>query len=144
MTPILNFFRKYGLLSTWILACACTFISLYFGEFKRITPCTLCWYQRVTVFPLVIILGIAVWRKNTQIIPYVFPLMLIGLFISFWHIIVQYRPSLLFGCQDNLCLVRHTFMGPVSLPVAAFFGIFLMNLSTILSWISIKDLRKSI
>lgn len=138
MNSILTFFHKYGLLLAWILACIATFLSLYFGEFRRVTPCTLCWYQRITIFPLVIILGIATWRKDRKIIPYVLPLTLLGLCISFWHVIVQYQPSLLFGCQDNLCLVRHTFMGHVSMPFAAFIGILLINLTLLLTYISVK------
>lgn len=143
MKYVLHFFYKYGLLLTWILACIATFLSLYFGEFKHVLPCTLCWYLRITVFPLVIILAKAVWRNEKMIISYVFPLTLLGLLISLWLLIVQRFPSLLVGCQDHLCLVHHTFIGPVTMALAAFIGMIIINLTLLLTRISVKAPYKS-
>ncbi len=142
MKYIHHFFHKYGLFLTWIVACIATILSLYLGEVKRVIPCTLCWYQRIAVFPLVIILGIAAWRKETTIISYVLPLTLLGLIISAWHLLILRFPALLFACQDHMCSIHHAFIGYVTMPLAAFIGMIVINSSLILTSFSTKSINK--
>ena len=44
--------------------------SLYFSEGAHFTPCKLCWYQRIAMYPLVPVLGLAAWRRDDGIRPY--------------------------------------------------------------------------
>jgi disulfide bond formation protein DsbB len=48
-------------------------------------PCTLCWYQRIAMFPLVPLLGIATLRGDTGVRIYALPLALAGLALALWH-----------------------------------------------------------
>ncbi len=78
--------KHRGLYLAWIIACIGTIGSLFLGEFQDREPCPLCWYQRILLFPLVIILGIAAIRHAHRIILYVLPLSLIGLILAIYQV----------------------------------------------------------
>lgn len=82
--------NKGILLLAFILSIVATFGSLYFSEVLKFQPCTLCWYQRICMYPLVIILGVGIWEKNKNIYKYVLPLSIVGWIISIYHNLIQY------------------------------------------------------
>mgnify|MGYP001447461328 CR=1 FL=1 len=86
--------RQYGIYLAWVVSLVATLGSLYFSEVLRFVPCTLCWYQRIMMYPLVILLGIASYRNRTEIISYALPLSIIGGMISLWHYAQQKIPFL--------------------------------------------------
>ena len=92
--------RTYGLYLAWIVAVVATAGSLYFSEVRLFVPCTLCWYQRILMYPLVIVLGIASYRQDRGIIPYALPLSVFGGSIALFHYLEQKVPG--FGVP-NLC-----------------------------------------
>jgi disulfide bond formation protein DsbB len=59
--------------------------SLYFSEIAGWTPCRLCWFQRIFLYPQVFILLLAMYRRDKNIIPYILLLSAIGIMISGWH-----------------------------------------------------------
>lgn len=92
--------RSLGLYAAWLVSIVATAGSLYFSEVRLFVPCSLCWYQRIMMYPLVILLGIASYRQDKGIIPYVLPLSLLGGSISLLHYLEQKVPG--FGAP-NLC-----------------------------------------
>jgi len=78
----------------WLVALVATLGSLYYSEVRNFIPCTLCWYQRIAMYPLVFILGIATWRNDPQIRPYALTLSLLGLFWSSYHLLELWMPGL--------------------------------------------------
>ena len=92
--------RHYGLYLAWLLALIATFGSLYFSEVRHFVPCTLCWYQRILMYPLVLLLGIASYRQDRAIVPYVLPLTLLGVGVALFHYLDQKLPG--FG-PPGLC-----------------------------------------
>lgn len=87
-------FEKYGLYFSWLIALFASAGSLYFSEIMGFAPCTLCWVQRIFMYPLVVILGIASYRNDRQIITYVLPLTLIGGSIALFQYLEQKIPAL--------------------------------------------------
>lgn len=83
-----------SLLLAWIAAIIATLGSLYFSEVMHFIPCTLCWYQRIFMYPLAIILGVAVYRNDKGIYKYALPLSIIGLLIAGYHTLLQRIPYL--------------------------------------------------
>jgi disulfide bond formation protein DsbB len=83
----------------WLVALVATLGSLYYSEVRNFIPCTLCWYQRIAMYPLVFILGIATWRNDAQIRPYALTLSLLGLFWSSYHLLELWVP----GLAPNVC-----------------------------------------
>ncbi|MCG7319557.1 disulfide oxidoreductase [Brevibacillus laterosporus] len=81
-----------SLVFSWITALIATIGSLYFSEVMHFVPCTLCWYQRILMYPLTILLGIAVYRNDTSIYRYILPLLIVGMITSAYHYGVQKVP----------------------------------------------------
>jgi disulfide bond formation protein DsbB len=68
--------------------------SLYFSEVAGLEPCTLCWYQRIAMYPLVLILGVAAWRGDWRVRRYAAPLAAIGAVVATYHVALQRLPGL--------------------------------------------------
>jgi disulfide bond formation protein DsbB len=75
------------------VAATCTLGSLYMSEVRNFTPCDLCWYQRIFMYPLVVLLGIAAVRRDRAIWRYVLPLALIGAAVSTYHYLHERFPD---------------------------------------------------
>ncbi|WP_243730937.1 disulfide bond formation protein B [Rubellimicrobium sp. CFH 75288] len=73
------------LTAAFLIALTATLGALFIGEVLGQMPCTLCWYQRVAMFPLVAILGLSLWRGDGMARPYALPLVLAGLALAGWH-----------------------------------------------------------
>ena len=74
----------------FLLALIATLGSLYFSEVLKFPPCVLCWYQRICIYPLVLIFGAALWTEDKGYKPYALPLLVVGLLISGYHNLVYY------------------------------------------------------
>jgi disulfide bond formation protein DsbB len=107
------------------VAATATAGSLYFSEIGHLVPCTLCWYQRIAMYPLALILGIAAWRGDAGVSRYAIPLAGIGAVVSVYHIALQRLPGLPSGsCSlEAPCsaIVLERF-GFVTIPVMALIG----------------------
>lgn len=84
--------QKLTLLCSWIVSIAAMGGSLYFSEIKQFIPCELCWYQRILMYPLVLLLGIAFFKKDFKIYQYVLPMSIIGICFSGYHYYLQKKP----------------------------------------------------
>jgi len=73
------------LLSAWGIALAATFGALFIGEVMGMMPCLLCWYQRISMFPLALILGMAAFAEDRRGAVYALPLALGGAGIAGYH-----------------------------------------------------------
>jgi disulfide bond formation protein DsbB/mono/diheme cytochrome c family protein len=82
----LNRYSLYiALIAAWIAMCG----SLYFSEVKGYVPCTLCWYQRILMYPLTAILAVGLLRRDWHVPYYVLPLSVFGLGISTYHYLLE-------------------------------------------------------
>ena len=88
-----GFFRDFGLYAAWLVAITATAGSLYFSEVRLFVPCSLCWYQRIMMYPLVILLGVASYRQDREITRYALPLSILGGGISLFHYLEQKVPG---------------------------------------------------
>lgn len=68
------------------------FTSLYFSEVENFTPCILCWYQRILMYPLVFISGVALIKKDYKVYMYIVPLSFMGFLLSFYQYAIQKLP----------------------------------------------------
>lgn len=73
------------LILAWMIALGATLGALFIGEVMGQTPCTLCWYQRIAMFPLALMLGQACINADVKIWKYALPLALIGVLVALWH-----------------------------------------------------------
>ncbi|ODT64906.1 MAG: disulfide bond formation protein [Pelagibacterium sp. SCN 63-23] len=91
------------MLLAWAVAMAATLGALFIGEVMGQMPCTLCWYQRIAMFPLALILGVAAYRHDADAWRYALPLAVAGLALAGYHSL-QYSgllPAPIIPCQAS-------------------------------------------
>jgi disulfide bond formation protein DsbB len=96
--------------------------SLYYSEIVHFVPCALCWFQRIAMYPLVLLLGIAAFRRDIGIRVYAIPLAAIGAVISVYHLLLEWKlVEVSLVCEvDNPCSsVLFRQFGFISLPFLA-------------------------
>ena len=76
------------------VAVTCTLGSLYYSEFAHFVPCRLCWYQRICMYPLVVILGVGAWKRAPFTRLTALPFIICGLGVSTWHFLVERFPTI--------------------------------------------------
>ena len=131
----MRLFQKYGLYAAWLVALTATLGSLYFSEVRGFVPCELCWIQRIFMYPLTLILGIAVFTDDRTVKKYVLPLTLIGGSISLYHYLVQKVPGFanIKPCVQGVpCSAQYiNWFGFVTIPFLALTAFILI---TVLVW----------
>lgn len=96
--------------------------SLYFSEIVGFIPCRLCWYQRIAMYPLLPVLGVALLRRDVGIWRYALPLSVLGFATSAYHVAVQQLPGVEPAtCQGGVpcSAIYVAVFGLVSIPVMA-------------------------
>ena len=78
----------------FLVAAASTLGSLYFSEVADYVPCRLCWFQRIAMYPLAVILLVAAIRRDRAVRWYAIPLAGLGASVSIYHYLVEWHPRL--------------------------------------------------
>lgn len=86
----MNILQKNILYVAWVIALLATLGSLYFQYILDFQPCVLCWYQRIAMYPLVIILGVGILRKDNSFLWSALPLSIVGLLIGIYQNLLYY------------------------------------------------------
>jgi len=114
----------------WIVAVVATAGSLIYSEVVHLVPCRLCWFQRIAMYPLSVILLVGAIRREALVKYYALPLSLGGALVSIWHYLNQAFPSLESGSCDlaNPCSARYVeAFGFISIPFMAGTGFILIS-----------------
>jgi len=105
----------------WLLASAATLGSLFFSEVMELPPCSLCWIQRVFMFPLTIILLVGLFPFDPRVVRYALPLAAIGGAFALYHLLLQAGlvPESAAPCRQGVpCTEAHIqIFGFVSIPM---------------------------
>jgi hypothetical protein len=89
------------------IATVTTVGSLYYSEIAGFPPCTLCWYQRIAIYPQVVVLWVATFRRDTSVWLTSGILAAIGVAISAWHVVIERNPALAGPCDPaNPCTLK--------------------------------------
>lgn len=114
----------------WAQAFVGTVVSLYASDVLGFIPCVLCWYQRIALYPLVIILGVAIWRKDIFVYWYALPLSLIGGLFGFYHSLLQWgilKEGFITCTAGVPCSqVLFSYLGFINFPFLSFLGFVLI------------------
>ncbi len=99
--------------------------SLFFSEVAKYQPCELCWYQRILMYPQVLLLALGSVRKDKNIPVYILILSVLGLVLAAYHYSIQLGATPLAPCSTTSfagvsCTAKQTMMyGYVTIPVMA-------------------------
>lgn len=126
---------KKTVLLSWITSIIATLGSLYFSEVMHFIPCTLCWFQRILMYPLSILLGVGVYYQDRKVYRYVLPLSIIGMFVSMYHYSLQKLPFMqqFETCTSGVpCSGQYiNWLGFITIPLLAFFAFTIITISLI-------------
>ena len=110
---MLLWLKKNVLYIAWAQALVATLGSLYFSEILHWTPCVLCWWQRIMVYPLVFIIAVGILRKTQDIEYFVLPFAFTGFVITVYHNLLQYGiiSEALAPCVANIPCITNYYVG---------------------------------
>ncbi|HHI93948.1 MAG TPA: disulfide bond formation protein B [Gammaproteobacteria bacterium] len=88
----------------WLISMLSTLGSLFFSEIMDLIPCELCWYQRIFMFPLTIILLLGLHPLDARVVRYALPIAGIGLLFTIYHSLLFYGliPENLQPCRQGI------------------------------------------
>lgn len=113
-TVIRDGITPFALPAAWVVAALATLGSLYLSQIAGLEPCQLCWFQRIAMYPLILLLGIATMRGDLWIAKRYFIWMpLVGILLSAYHYQLERIPSEPTVCGADV---------PCSIPVVDVWG----------------------
>ncbi len=119
----------------WTQALVATVGSLFLSEVMRFVPCSLCWYQRILMYPLVAIIGVGIVFDDRRVHRYVLPLSVAGLAVAGFHNLLYYGlvPESAVQCAVGVsCTTRHIeWLGFVTIPLLSLiaFGVITLTMT---------------
>jgi len=107
-------------LVTFIVASIATLGSLFFSEVMEFIPCSMCWYQRIFMYPLVLIFLINLLYPDDKLFKYSFPLVLVGLLFAIYHNLLMWGiiPESAVPCKQGVpCSTEYfEYLGFINIP----------------------------
>jgi disulfide bond formation protein DsbB len=105
----------------WLLATIATLGSLFFSEVMEIQPCVLCWYQRIFMYPLVVIFLVGLFPLDRNVVRYALPIAVIGWGISVYHYLLYsgYIPENMQPCSQGVSCteINLELLGFITIPM---------------------------
>ena len=115
--------------AAWVLSLVSTLGSLFLSDVMELPPCSLCWYQRICLFPLTGVLAVGIVLRDRRVVYYALPLVAVGGALAVFHNLLYYAviPETLSPCRQGVpCSARQ-------LELLGFIGIPLMSLGAFVS-----------
>ena len=131
-----NTIKKNILYVAWFQALIATGGSLFLSQVLHWTPCELCWFQRIFMYPLLVILTVAILKPIKDIEYIILPLTCIGGLISVYHNLLMYRilPESFAPCTASVsCTIPyHFFFGFLTIPLLALIAFIVISISLLI------------
>lgn len=119
----------------WIISAVATLGSLFFSEVMMLPPCILCWYQRIAMYPLSILLFVGLLKFDRSLFRFTAPLALIGWAIAVYHNLLYYKilPESASPCVKGISCttVQLEWLGFITIPLLSLIGFTLILLCLI-------------
>jgi disulfide bond formation protein DsbB len=119
------------LFACWLIAAGSALGSLFFSNVMGFAPCVLCWYQRIALFPLVLILPMGLFPLDAKVAKFALPLTIAGLLAAAYHnlLYVGLIPRSIQPCAQGVsCTEKYVeFFGFVSIPMLSFLALAAMT-----------------
>jgi len=133
---------NYILLS-FLISLIATLGSLFFSEVMEFIPCSMCWYQRIFIYPLVFIFLINLLYPDDKIFKYTFILILIGLGLSIYHNLLMFgiiSDDIVPCVQGVPCSTRYLdWFGFITIPLLSFVAYFSLFILQLLIYKNLKE-----
>lgn len=130
---------------SWMISLIATMGSLYFSNVMMLPPCSLCWWQRVFMYPLAILFSVAFIRRDAVAIWYTTPLVIAGWIVSIYHNLLYYGviPKSITACSAGVsCTSKQIeWLGFITIPLLSFCAFTLLSILTIYTIIKSRNLK---
>lgn len=129
-----SFVKPHALWALFVISLLAAFMTLVYSEYLGMEPCPLCWWQRIFLYPQVILFGMAAWKRDYYIADYAIVLSVFGAGVALYHHALQMLPGSGLPCPATgvSCAQRLLFeFGYVTYPLMAF-SIFALIIVTML------------
>jgi disulfide bond formation protein DsbB len=127
-----------ALFLAWAASCAGLFVSLYFSEVRGWMPCALCWYQRICLWPLALVLPVALRFRRPDVAAFVLPQVAVGTLIATYQILIQdfLHADVLGLCPTGPTCVAKVALGfgPISIPILSWVAHITTGLLLLVAW----------
>jgi disulfide bond formation protein DsbB len=121
----------------WLIAAASTLGALFLGEVMGLVPCVLCWYQRVAMFPLVVVLAVGLLSLDAKVVRYALPFAIAGLLIAAYQLLLMagFIPQGMAPCTEGVpcAKIQAQWFGFVTIPMLSFIAFLSINFLLALS-----------
>jgi disulfide bond formation protein DsbB len=122
----------------FLLALVPTLGSLYFSEILGLLPCKLCWWQRIMMYPLVLISLVGLWRRDNSMPYYALPLSVLGMIIAAYHYAIQKLqilpvPETCITGDISCASIYMEYFGFITIPFMSLVGFVLITILLVLS-----------
>jgi disulfide bond formation protein DsbB len=122
---------------SWLVSAVATAGSLYFSNVMMLPPCSLCWWQRICMFPLLVLFTSGFIRQDKNSISYTTPLIGIGWTISTYHNLLYYKviEKSITACTSGVSCTSVTieWLGFITIPLLAFTAFTLLGIITLIA-----------
>jgi len=139
----MNILKRNALYLAWLGALAATLGSLYFQYGTGFPPCVLCWYQRIAMYPLVLLIPIGIARKDKSLPLYILPLSIIGAAVAVYHNLLYYKiiPESLAPCVLGIsCTTKFIeWAGFITIPLLSLAAFTAITILMIIAWKGSKN-----
>lgn len=127
----------------WGIALVATAGSLFFSEVMEFTPCSLCWYQRIAMYPLVLLFGVGLFQELKETVAFSLPVVVIGWLIAVYHNLVQFGviPESASPCRLGIsCSSKYiNWFGFITIPMLSMIAFSILLIIMILLMRSLKN-----
>lgn len=117
--------------AAWLVATVATLGALFMSEIMNLAPCVLCWWQRIFMFPLVLILSLGLFPFDAKVTRYALPLAFVGLLFAGFHLLLTLGiiPEALAPCRQGIpCkTIQIEWFGFVTIPLLSFLAFLTLN-----------------
>jgi len=124
----------------WLVAASSTLGALFFSEVMGLPPCVLCWYQRICMFPLALLLPVGLFPFDPKVVRYALPLSVIGSLFAAFHVLLTYGliPESIKPCVQGVpcALNAIEWFGFVSIPLLSLAAFSVIN--ALLFWVHFR------
>jgi len=133
------------ILFSFLIASIAAFGSLFFSEVMGFVPCTMCWYQRIFMYPLVLIFLINLLYPDDDIFKYSISLVITGLAFSIYHNLLLFGiiPESAVPCASGIpCSTEYiNWLGFITIPLLSFTAYLMLLILLIIGKIKMREYK---
>lgn len=121
----------------WVVAAVSTLGALFLSHVVGVPPCVLCWYQRIFMFPLALVLAVGLFPFDPRVVRYAAPLVAAGWLVALYHVLLTQGivPETLAPCSQGVpcSRVEAVWLGFVTIPLLSLASFTVIGLALVLA-----------